>query len=518
MRLTIGELLASSARKFPRKEAIVFQDFRLDYQALDHRANRAANMLRARGMEKGDRCAILFYNRGEWAELYFGLAKAGIVAVPVNFRFTLPEVKHILGNSQAKTIVYEEAFAGLVDELKQDPGTVVDFIPVGRVPQMASPYEELLAAASDLPPPVAIAETDPFFIAYTSGTTGFPKGALIPHRHLIDHYVVTAKMYGNLSHRDRLLLIMPVFHSNSTWFLQIMVMLGGTAVIHHSGGFDAEEIIRIVEKERITMTSLVPTMLSMILNLPQAIKDKYDVASLTRLLASSAPLMTRTKEETVKYFKQAELFEGYGSTETGSVTVLGPEDQLAKVRSVGLPAPGKEIRLLDDEGNDVKPGAIGEIYVKGFGVLLQEYWRNPKDTSDAFRGAWCTVGDMARMDDEGYLYLEDRKKEMIISGGENVYPSEVENVLVKHPSILEAAVVGIPDEHWGEKVHASLVTRQGAQVSVEDLLGFCKDKLAGYKRPRSIEIVAELPKSPTGKILRRKVRERYWGEKNSLYR
>ncbi len=516
MRLTLGEVLASSARKYPHKEAVVFQDFRLTYKHLDERANRLGNMLLGRGLQKGDRCAIFLYNRGEWAEIYFGLAKSGIVAVPVNFRFTLAEVKHILGNSEVKALIYDEAFAPIVDELRKEPGAI-DFIAISPTPQAASPYEELLSRASASPPVAAVAETDPFFIAYTSGTTGFPKGALIPHRHLIDHYVVTAKMYGNLSHRDRQLLIMPVFHSNSTWFLQIMVMLGGTAVIHHSGGFDAEEIIRIVGKERITMTSLVPTMLSMILSLPRAIKDKYDVSSLTRLLASSAPLMTRTKEETLQYFKGVELFEGYGSTETGSVTVLGPEDQLAKVRSVGLPAPGKEIRLLDDEGNDVKPGAIGEIYVKGFGVLLQEYWRNPKDTSDAFRGAWCTVGDMARMDEEGYVYLEDRKKEMIISGGENVYPSEVENVLVKHPSILEAAVVGIPDEHWGEKVHASLVTRQGAQVGVEDLLEFCRDKLAGYKRPRSIEIVAELPKSPTGKILRRKVRERYWRDTNSLY-
>lgn len=516
-RLTLGKLLASSSRQYPAKEAIVFRDYRLTYRALEDRANRVANMLSGLGLGKGDRCAILLYNRAEWAELYFGLAKAGIIAVPVNFRFTPAEVKYVIADSGAKALIYEEGFESRVRELRSEETSVADFVCMAATPLKPSPYEELLSGAPATTPTVEVAETDPFFIAYTSGTTGFPKGALVPHRNLLENHIVAAKMYGNLEHRDRFLLIMPVFHSNSTWFLQVMVMLGGTAVIHHSGGFDAEEVIRLIAQERVTMISLVPTMLSMILNLPGATRERHDVSSLNRLLVSSAPLMTRIKEEALKYFKGAKLFEGYGSTETGSVTVLGPEDQLRKVRSVGIAAPGKEIRVLDEDGHDVPRGEIGEIYVRGFGMLLQEYWHNPQGSSEAFRGSWCTVGDMGRMDEEGYLYLEDRKKEMIISGGENVYPTEVENVLVRHPGVLEAAVVGIPDEHWGEKVHAALVTRDGAHVSVEEILEFCMDKLAGYKRPKSIAVVPELPKSPTGKILRRKVREPFWGVHKSLY-
>lgn len=517
MRLTIGELLASSARKFPGKEAIVFDRFRLDYRTLDQRANRFGNAIAGLGLRKGDRCAILLGNRGEWAEIYFGLAKAGVIAVPVNFRFTQAEAGYVLDDSGAAALVYDETYEPIVGGLRTTSSRVKHFVAMSRSPGAPSAYEALLSGASARAPDAAVSELDPFFIGYTSGTTGFPKGAVVPHRNLIEHYVLTAKAYGGLDHRDRLLLVMPVFHSNSTWFLQLSIMLGGTVVLYPSGNFDPEEVIRIIEKERITMTSVVPTMLSMILNLPDRARGRHDISSLSRLLTSSAPLMTRTKEETLAYFKAAEVYEGYGSTETGAVTVLGPRDQLSKVRSVGTPTMGKEIRLLDEAGNDVKPGEIGEIYVKGFGVLLQEYWGNPTGTAEAFRGNWCTVGDMARMDPEGFVYLEDRKKDMIISGGENVYPTEVENVLVRHPDVLEAAVVGIPDAHWGEKVHASLVTRSGASISVAEIGAFCRDKLAGYKRPRSIALVEDLPKSPTGKILRRKIREAYWGESKSLY-
>jgi long-chain acyl-CoA synthetase len=256
-------------------------------------------------------------------------------------------------------------------------------------------------------------------------------------------------------------------------------------------------------------------MLTLILGLPAEVKARYDLRSLRQFIVSSAPVMTRTKEEAVRTFAGVRIFEGYGSTETGSVTVLQPAEQLRKERSIGRPTVGKEIRLLDDHGDDVKPGEIGELYVRGLGVLFSEYWKNPRATAEAFRGDWCTVGDMARMDEEGYLYLEDRKKDMIISGGENVYPTEVENVLVRHPAVAEVAVVGVPDERWGERVHAVIVPREGAQVALQGLLDFCRDKLAGYKRPKSLDLADSLPKSATGKILRRKVREACAGGRNA---
>jgi len=513
MSFTLGQILTMSVHKFPTKEAIVFKDRRLTYKTLEERANQLGNALLGLGLQKGDRCAILFYNRSEWGEVYFGLAKAGIIAVPVNFRFTAPEIEYVLNNSEPKALLYEDIFAPTVEQIKQKVGHVEHYICVGKDKALdALDYEDCLAKANTQPTGVQVKETDPVFITYTSGTTGFPKGAVVPHKNLVTHLIVWDKEHGNICHKDRILLIMPLFHSNSTWFLDGLIMAGGTAVIHPSGGFNPEEILSVIDKEKITYSSVVPTMLTMILNLPDATKQKYDVSSMKRFLVGSAPLMKKTQEETIRFFKGAGLYEGYGSTETGCVTVISPEEKLLRPRSVGLPLIGKEVRLLDDNGNEVKQGEIGELYTRGLGILMKEYWKNPKATEEAFRGEWLSVGDMARVDEEGYLYLEDRKKDMIISGGENIYPTEVENVLAKHQAVLESAVIGVPDELWGERVHAVVVTKEEEKVTAQELMDFCKDKLAGYKRPRSIDFVNELPKSATGKILRRKVREPYWSK------
>lgn len=515
MQVTLGDVLSMSANRYPSKEAVIYGDWRQDYRTLERRANMVGNALLGLGLRKGDRCAILFYNRGEWAEVYFGLARTGIIAVPVNFRFAESEIEYVLNNSEAEALIYEEAFVEIIERIKTKAGSVKHYICLGQSADRS--YADWLVGVPEDPPQAEVNENDPFFIGYTSGTTGFPKGAVVPHKSLITHYLISAKEFGNTGSGDTILLIMPLFHSNSTWNLQSTLMMGGTIVIYHSMGFDPEEILGLIHREKVTYTSLVPTMLTMILNLPDEVKARYDITSLRKFIVSSAPIMTKTKEEAVKMFKGVEIYEGYGSTETGAVTVLKPEDQLHRERSIGVPTVGKEVRLLDDQGNDVKLGEIGELYAKGLGILLSEYWKNDKASSLAFRGEWCTVGDMARMDEEGYIYLEDRKKDMIISGGENVYPTEVENILVRHPAVLEAAVVGVPDEHWGEKVHAVIVPRKGMEVDLQELLDFCKDKLAGYKRPKSIEMVDSLPKSATGKTLRRKVRELYWGTGKSLY-
>jgi len=513
--LLLGKLLTFSAKKFPGKVAVTFGEQRYTYRTVEERANRVANAVLALGLKKGDRCAILFYNRAEWLEIYFGLARTGVIAVPVNFRFSPSEVEYVLNHSEPKALIYEESFLPVVEAIRGKVPSIQHFICHGKGEGVN--YQEWIAKASDQEPQCTVEENDPFFIAYTSGTTGFPKGAVISHRNLIIHYSLLPAQYGNINHTDRLLLIMPIFHSNSTWFSQIMVMMGGSMVVYRSGGFDPEEILTLISRERITLISVVPTMLTMILNLPDAVKSKYDVSCIKAVLAGSAPLMTRTKEQTIEFFKNALLFEGYGSTETGGVTVLSPEDQLRKVRSVGIAQVGKEIRLLDEQGNDVPQGSVGELYARGLGLLLVEYWKDPAATAKAFRGDWVTVGDMARIDEEGYYYLEDRKADMIISGGENVYPTEVENALAKHPAVLESAVVALPDQLWGEKVHAVVVLKEGMKATAEELISFCRDKLAGYKRPRSVDFLKELPKSSTGKILRRKVREAYWGDKKLYF-
>ena len=512
--LLLGNLLSASARAFPDKTLVSFGEQRLSYRAVDERANRLANAVLALGLRKGDRCAILFYNRAEWLEVYFGLARVGVIAVPLNFRFTSSEAHFVLTHSAPKALIYEEAFTPLVESLRGKAGSIRHFVCLG---QSGDPgYSGWLESASPAEPWCQVEETDPLLIAYTSGTTGFPKGAVVSHRNMAIHFALVPSQYGNINHSDRMLIVMPAFHSNSIWFTGIVTMMGGSIVIHHSGGFDPGEILQVIAAQKITLMSVVPTMLTMILNLPEQVKSRYDVSAMKAVLTGSAPLLTRTKEQTIECFRNSALYEGYGATETGCVTILRPEDQIGKVRCVGLPAAGREIRLLDDDGNDVPDGVVGELYTRGLGVLLVEYWNDPGATAKAFRGDWVTVGDMARKDSDGYYYLEDRKADMIISGGENIYPTEVENVLVKHPAVLEVAVVAVPDPLWGEKVHAEVVLKDAMVVGAEELIEFCRSQLAGYKRPRSVRFVQELPKTPTGKILRRQVRDAHRSKATAL--
>lgn len=513
--LILGHSLTCSARKFPKKLAVVFEDQRLTYADLEERANRVANALLGMGLKKGDRCAILFYNRAEWLELYYGMAKTGIIAVPVNFRLSASEIEYLLNHSEPKALIYEEAFAPAIEKIRGKVPSIAFFISLGRGGDI--PYQQWRSQASAREPDCPVFEDDPFFIAYTSGTTGFPKGAVVSHRNLLIHCMLVAIQRGNIHQNDKMMLVMPIFHSNSTWYLHILTLVSGSLLLYRSGKFDPEEVLQTIDREKATLISFVPTMLTMILTLPDAVKKKYDLSSLRSVFVGSAPLMTHTQEKTLAFFKNAGVYEAYGSTETGVTTLLRPEDQLRKVRSVGLPGLGKQVCLLDKNGDEVPPGSVGELYTRGLGVLLTRYWKDPQATAAAFRGDWCTVGDMARMDEEGYYYLEDRKSDMIISGGENVYPSEVENVLTQHPAVLEIAVVPVPDELWGERVHAVVVLKKEMKVTAEELMDFSRDKLAGYKRPRSIDFVEELPKSPTGKILRRLVRQTYWqGQKNSF--
>jgi long-chain acyl-CoA synthetase len=259
---------------------------------------------------------------------------------------------------------------------------------------------------------------------------------------------------------------------------------------------------------------MVPTMYNIILALPEEVRNKYDVSSMTTLISSSAPISAKTKQEILAFFKNGKLYEGYGATETGVVTALRPEDQLRKLRSVGQAVFGKQVKILDPDGNEMKPGEIGEIYTRGINIF-KEYLKNPAATKAAFRGDWCTVGDMGYLDEENYLFLVDRKNDMIISGGENIYPTEVENVIYQHPSVREVAIVGVPDEFWGESVKAVVLLKDGASATQEEIVEFTKGKLAGYKRPRTVDFVTELPMTPTGKILRRLVKEKYWQGKDN---
>jgi len=516
MNLVVGDLLLNSVNKYPKRNAIVGDDASFTYEEFNGRVNRIANNLLARGLKKGDRLAILLMNCYQFVELIMACAKSGIIMVPVNWRFQAPEIKFVVENSDACAMILGEEFIPTMEiaatEIKQIPADKYWVVGSKKFRDAGGLYEDLVKGGSSREPDVKIDPEDILCIGYTSGTTGFPKGAVTLHKTGVETAVVmniefvTSYMVN--------LIVMPTFHSNSINNVMASFLNGMTIHIYHLRGFNGEEILQIIDKYKVNISSMVPTMYNIILALPEEVRNKYDVSSMTTLLSSSAPISAKTKKEILSCFKNGKLYEGYGATETGVVTALRPEDQLRKLNSVGQAVFGKQIKILDPDGNEMKPGEIGEIYTRGINIF-KEYLKNPEATKAAFRGDWCAVGDMGYVDEENYLYLVDRKNDMIISGGENIYPTEVENVIYTHPTVREVAIVGVPDEFWGESVKAVVLLKDGMSATQEEIMEFTKGKLAGYKRPRSVDFVTELPMTPTGKILRRLVKEKYWQGKDS---
>jgi acyl-CoA synthetase (AMP-forming)/AMP-acid ligase II len=517
--MNVVDCFRLSAQRYPHQQA--FEDARraVTYQELDERTNRLANRMIAMGLGKGDKCGILLFNSVEYMEAILGLAKAGIIPVPVNFRFSSSEVAYIMENSESKAMIMSREFVDVVSEaglnLGPDKFIVVDRPTAGPGNDLLD-YEDELANTPDTLPAVTVNPEDVYYIGYTSGTTSFPKGVVIPHDRFIEHATTCMLEYSRMTEDDRFLLIMPLCHSNSIWFASFTAIMGGYAYIYPSKGFDAEEMLKIIEEKKITITSVVPTMLNLVLNLPPESKDRYSQESLQTLLVASAPLTTTTKEGTLRFFSNAQLYEAYGATEISMVTVLKPRFQWEKIRCVGRPQVFKEIKLLDEEGREVPVGQPGELYVRGKGIIMREYYNNPEATTEAFRGEWITVGDIAKKDEEGFIYLVDRKKDMIISGGENVSPAEVEDRLYQHPAVLEAAVVGVPDEKWGEAVTAVVVRKVDHPVTEAEIFEHCRSHLAGFKTPKKVFFTDELPKTATQKISRKLVRESFAGD-TSLY-
>lgn len=509
VKLLVGDALRSSVENNPDKTAFMFKDKKLTYAQFNERVNRLANGLLAKGYSPGDHIAILAFNCIEYFEILFALGKVGMVAVPINFRLVGAEIAYTINHSNSRALIYEADFREALSGISTDFTKIGldDFMVFGGQGEAGdADYEEFLAASDPTEPEVEVEETQTWYIGYTSGTTGKPKGAMRSHRCNI---LLAANMICLKDPGHTILLSMPLFHSNSIWFGIISVYYGHTICLYPSGGFDPKEILGIIQREKITFTSMVPTMYSLILSVPE--KDSFDVGSLRVLLCSSAPLMTSTKEQILKFFSQARLYEGYGSTETGAVTTLYPEDQYRKIRSCGVANPYVRIKLLDMEGKEVPVGEVGELYAIN-SSMFEGYYNQPEAGAKCFLGAYASVGDMARRDEEDFYYIVDRKNDMIISGGENIYPTEIDDLLSKHPKVASVAVIGVPDEKWGEAVKAVIVPKPGVQITEAEIIAFAKENLAGYKCPKSVEFRQSLPVNPTGKILKRQIREDYWAE------
>ena len=515
--LTIGQMLTVHARVLGEVSGARDLERAMSFRQWNERACRLANALLGMGLAKGDRVAILAYNCVEWLEIYAATAKAGLIAVPINFRLTGAEMRYIVENAEAAALIVQDELAGIVEEVRGDlPVPSGNLIHFGQAPRPAGyrDYEELVAAASDGEPEQQVAPADPWTLMYTSGTTGKPKGVLRSHQAAVLLSLFTEIELG-LHRRDGALLVMPMCHANSLNFFGAFAYCGAETAVYSRKSFDPEHGARTLAEGGSTFTSLVPTHYIMMLGLPAAVRAQSDFSRVTKLMISSAPARQDTKRDVMEMFPNSGLFELYGSSEAGWVTMLHPHEQFTKLGSVGRECVGSApIKILGESGNEVPDGESGELYSSN-PYTFDCYWKLPEKTAEAFRGEYCTVGDMARRDADGYIHLVDRKSNMIISGGENIYPSEVEAVLGGHPAVRDVAVVGLPDPKWGEYVHAVVVLKDGAAVSEADLLGWCRDKLAGYKRPRACSFMRddEMPRTATGKNLHRVLKTQLTAEK-----
>jgi fatty-acyl-CoA synthase len=500
--LTVGQMLSTHARLQPDRPGARDLDREMTFREWNERACRLANALCGLGLAKGDRVAVLAYNRVEWAEIYVAVAKAGLVAVPINFRLTPPEAKFICEDCAVKAIIAEDALREIIDEIRSELSISAQcylLISDDITPAGWQSYEALIGDASPEEPGVPVAPEDPWCLMYTSGTTGNPKGAIRSHRGMAMLALMT-QVELSLGRRDDALLVMPMCHANSLNFFTAFLSVGGRVTVFSRANFDPALCLRTIGGKGITFSSLVPTHFAMMLAVPEVERGTSGFERVEKLMISSAPARAETKRAVMEMFPNSGLFELYGSTEAGWVTMLHPDEQFDHLGTVGREVVGSApIRLLDDEGNEVADGEPGELYSCG-PYAFEGYWNLPEKTAEAFRGNYLT---------DGYIRLIDRKKNMIISGGENVYPSEVEAVLASHPDVMDVAVIGRPDEKWGERVEAAVVLREGSTIGDDDLISWSKDRLAGYKRPRRITFLKtdEMPRNATGKILHRVLRD-----------
>lgn len=537
--LVVGDLSRLNAVRYPRKVALVMNGVELSYAELDRRSNQLAHALAAQGVEAGDRVALLAFNRLDYAVVTQAAAKCGALLVPMNFRFGAEEIRHVLVDAEPKVMFLEQSFEravreaiakgapaprliALTDAEGAPPGTgslgTSASRAVSRVdPRSADPSAS--APSSNLPSADALAESQPSsdlprtvdphspcVIMYTSGTTGFPKGALVSHATYFKIYLATA-IETRMRHDDVYLMAVPMFHAAGlNMALHQSLFMGSTGIIHR-GSFDPEAIFPLIEAHGITLAILVPTTLAMLAFHPRV--GEFDLSSLEKIFYGSMPITPPILAKAREVFPRARFNQLYGSTEAGMVSVLRPEDHERWSQTTGRQALLTESRIVDDQGRPVPVGGVGEVIVNQRTMGMIGYWRNPQATQETLRDGWLYTGDLARVEPEGFFTLVDRRKDVIVSGGENIYPKEVENALAAHPAVREVAVFGVPDPLYGESVCAAVVLWPGSTASAADLEEHCRARLASYKRPRRVEFLEALPRNASDKVQKRILRTRF---------
>ena len=512
--MTVGDMLRRNASKFPKKTAIVSQDTTLDFETANNRVNRLANALMKKGLKKGDRIGVLIHNCHQFIEIYFAAAKTGGIFCPYNNHLKQWELKDILSYSSPKFLFVDEDYGEMIDGLKPELDFVDQYICL-QIPTFSymKNYENLLAEGPVSEPDIKIAEEDVLSIIFTAGTTGKPKGAMRTHRHLMSDAVASV-IDLRVEYDERVLLTFPMYHVACEDNIVRHSFMPNTFYIKREGGFNPEEVLAYISQEQITRLHVVPTMIHSLVQVPDV--SKYDLSSLKLILYAGSSMPVELLKKALAIFP-CSFAQLYGQTESGPfTTVLKPEDhildgsekKLRRLASSGRPALNYEIRIVDEHDVDVPVGEVGEIIGRSEAMMIG-YWQMPEETAKKLKNGWLHTGDLGKFDEDGYVYIVERKNDLIISGGVNVYPREIEEVLYRHPAVSEASVIGLPDEHWGEVVKAVVILKTDAQATEDEIKDFCGKNLAGFKKPKSVDFWKELPKSPQGKILKKEIRKHY---------
>ncbi|MDJ0789757.1 MAG: fatty acid--CoA ligase [Myxococcota bacterium] len=505
---TIGDILRWRRTLEPEGEALWFEGRQTTYAELDRKASQVANALISAGLETGQRVCVLDKSHDAFFETLFGIAKAGGVYTPVNWRLAPPEIAFVIDDAEAPVVFAGEAFAEALDGVRDSLPRVSTFVCFDGAREGWQDYGAMRDAAAETDPFADGPADDTAWQLYTSGTTGHPKGAELTHANLLSAFSVGTISFGGLRADDRSLVCMPLYHIGGSGWAIAAFLGGGTLVVTREA--NPAEILDLVESQPIHNAFLVPALMNFLIQQPGV--TERDFSSLRTILYGASPIPEELLKESLATFG-CELIQAYGLTETtGAAVTLPARDHVVgspRLKACGLPVLGHRIRIAREDGSDCDPGEVGEILIAGPQVM-KGYWKRPEANAESIREGWFHSGDAGFLDEDGYLYIHDRVKDMIVSGGENVYPAEVESVLFGHPDVADAAVIGVPDEKWGEAVKAVIVVRPGAELDAQALMDYCQGKIAGYKRPRSVDFIDALPRNPTGKILKRELRERYW--------
>lgn len=515
--MNVKYLISRAVKEYPNNTAVIYKDIRRSFSDLNARANRLANALMKLNMHKGDRVGMLLRNCCEFIEIDFALSKTGIVRVPLNARLTGRDHEHMLNDSGANTLIFGEEFTALIQAIRPNLKTVKEFIKISEGLSKESllgahDYEDLVKKGLPDDPLREVDEEDLHTLFYTSGTTGKPKGAMLTQKSWANVAINLILDYGPILEEDVILNTQPLSHGAGFFVLPYFIK-GATNVLIPE--FSPSIVFETIEREKVTVLKLVPSILYQLVEYPD--KERYHLASLHSIIYGGSPIAVPRLIEAIRFFGK-KLIQLYGQAEAPMCIstlpkrdhiIEGADEALRKLSSAGKACVNVEVRIVDENDKDVQPGEVGEVIVRGYHVM-KGYWNLPETTAEVLKDGWVYTGDLGYFDSKGYIYLVDRKRDVIISGAFNIYPKEIEDIIVTHPKVKEVAVIGVPDKKWGEAIKAVVVPKEGVRITEQEIIDYCRDHIASFKKPKSVDFAKELPRNPYGKVLRKVLREPYW--------